>query len=118
MNDLFEKPLRELKDFEGLCSDLKKKAGPVMASGCMDSQKVHLMYEAAKHAGLKLVITYDDTRAREIYEDLRFFDSDTWLYPARDLLFFNADIHGNLLTKQRMEVFRHLMEQSDRKSVV
>ncbi|MBE5981277.1 MAG: transcription-repair coupling factor [Paenibacillaceae bacterium] len=112
MNDLFEKPLRELKDFEGLCSDLKKKAGPVMASGCMDSQKVHLMYEAAKQAGLKLVITYDDTRAREIYEDLRFFDSDTWLYPARDLLFFNADIHGNLLTKQRMEVFRHLMEQS------
>ncbi|MDF2888483.1 MAG: transcription-repair coupling factor [Lacrimispora sp.] len=112
MNDLFEKPLRELKDFEGLCSDLKKKAGPVMASGCMDSQKVHLMYEAAKQAGLKLVVTYDDTRAREIYEDLRFFDSNTWLYPARDLLFFNADIHGNLLTKQRMEVFRHLMEQS------
>nr|WP_288826668.1 transcription-repair coupling factor [uncultured Clostridium sp.] len=112
MNDLFEKPLKELKDFEGLCSDLAKKAGPVMASGCMDSQKVHLMYEAAKQEGLKLVVTYDDTRAREIYEDLRFFDSNAWLYPARDLLFFNADIHGNLLTKQRMAVFRHLMEQS------
>ena len=112
MNDLFEKPLKELKDFEGLCSDLAKKAGPVIASGCMDSQKVHLMYEAAKQEGLKLVVTYDDTRAREIYEDLRFFDSNAWLYPARDLLFFNADIHGNLLTKQRMAVFRHLMEQS------
>ncbi|MGC6173527.1 transcription-repair coupling factor [Lacrimispora sp. 38-1] len=112
MNDLFEKPLKELKDFEGLCFDLAKKAGPVMASGCMDSQKVHLMYEAAKQEGLKLVVTYDDTRAREIYEDLRFFDSNAWLYPARDLLFFNADIHGNLLTKQRMAVFRHLMEQS------
>lgn len=112
MNDLFEKPLRELKDFEGLCTDLAKKAGPVIASGCMDSQKVHLMYEAAKQTGLKLVVTYDDTRARELYEDLRFFDSNVRLYPARDLLFFNADIHGNLLTKQRMAVFRHLMEQS------
>ena len=112
MSDLFEKPLRELKDFEDLSNDLLKKAGPVMASGCMDSQKVHLMYEAAKQEGLRLVVTYDDTRAREIYEDLRFFDPDVWLYPARDLLFFSADIHGNLLTKQRMTVFRHLMEKS------
>ncbi|WP_143320353.1 transcription-repair coupling factor [Clostridium sp. HBUAS56010] len=112
MSGLFEKPLWELKDFEDLAKDIEKKAGPMAASGCMDSQKVHLMYEAAKSADLKLVVTYDDTRAREIYEDLSFFDSDVWLYPARDLLFFNADIHGNLLTKQRMTVFRHLMEQT------
>ena len=112
MSDLFEKPLRELKDFEDLSGDLLKRAGPVMASGCMDSQKVHLMYESAKQEGLRLVVTYDDTRAREIYEDLRFFDPDVWLYPARDLLFFSADIHGNLLTKQRMTVFRHLMEKT------
>ena len=112
MSGLFEKPLWELKDFGDLAKDIEKKAGPMAASGCMDSQKVHLMYEAAKSADLKLVVTYDDTRAREIYEDLSFFDSDVWLYPARDLLFFNADIHGNLLTKQRMTVFRHLMEQT------
>lgn len=112
MSGLFEKPLWELKDFEDLAKDIEKKAGPMAASGCMDSQKVHLMYEAAKSSDLKLVVTYDDTRAREIYEDLSFFDSDVWLYPARDLLFFNADIHGNLLTKQRMTVFRHLMEQT------
>lgn len=112
MSDLFGKPLMELKDFEDLTKDLVKKAGPVAASGCMDSQKVHLMYEAAKHAGSRLVVTYNDTRAREIYEDLRFFDPNVCLYPARDLLFFNADIHGNLLTKQRMTVIRHLMEGS------
>ena len=112
MSGLFEKPLRELKDFEDLTRALSKKAGPIAASGCMDSQKVHLMYEAARDARIRLVVTYDDTRAREIYEDLRFFDSNVWLYPARDLLFFNADIHGNLLTKQRMTVFRHLMEES------
>lgn len=112
MSGLFEKPLRELKDFEDLSKDLEKKAGPIAASGCMDSQKVHLMYEAAKNAGMKLVVTYDDTRAREIFEDLSYFDTNVWLYPARDLLFFNADIHGNLLTKQRMTVFRRLMEET------
>lgn len=112
MNELFEKPLRELKDFEDLKEALERKAGPVSATGCLDSQKVHLMYEASRKAGWKLVVTYDDTRAREIYEDFSFFEPNVWLYPARDLLFFNADIHGNLLTKQRMTVFKTLMEKA------
>lgn len=110
MNDVLERPIRELKDFEELEQDLLKGKGPVVASGCMDSQKVHLMYEAGKGKKWKLAVTYDDTRAKEIYEDFRYFQSDVYLYPARDLLFFNADIHGNLLTKQRMTVFRHLIE--------
>ena len=111
MSDVFESPLRELKEFEDLDRDLNRKKGPVLVSGCMDSQKVHLMYEAAKEVSWKLVVTYDDTRAREIYEDFRNFEPGVSLYPARDLLFFNADIHGNLLTKQRMAVFRRLMEE-------
>ena len=111
MSDVFESPLRELKEFEDLDRDLNRKKGPVLVSGCMDSQKVHLMYEAAKEVPWKLVVTYDDTRAREIYEDFRNFEPGVSLYPARDLLFFNADIHGNLLTKQRMAVFRRLMEE-------
>lgn len=112
MSDVFESPLRELKEFEDLDRDLIKKKGPILVSGCMDSQKVHLMYEAAKEASWKLVVTYDDTRAREIYDDFTNFEQGVSLYPARDLLFFNADIHGNLLTKQRMEVFCRLMEES------
>lgn len=111
MSGLLEKPLKELKDFEELSKALKKKVGPISACGCLDSQKVHLMYEAAGGENFQLVVTYDDTRAREIYEDFRYFTSDVWLYPARDLLFFNADIHGNLLTKQRMTVFKQLMEK-------
>lgn len=112
MSDIFEIPLRELKEFEDADLDLRRKKGPVLVSGCMDSQKVHFMQEAAKEAPWKLVVTYDDTRAREIYEDFKNFRPDVWLCPARDLLFFNADIHGNLLTKQRMAVFRHLAEDS------
>lgn len=111
MSGLLEQPLKELKDFLELSTALKKKAGPLSACGCLDSQKVHLMYGAAGEEGFKLAVTYDDTRAREIYEDFKYFTSDVWLYPARDLLFFNADIHGNLLTKQRMTVFKQLMEK-------
>ena len=76
------------------------------------------MYELGEASAFawKLVVTYDDTRAKEIYDDLRSFTSRVWLYPAKDLLFYSADIHGNLMTRQRIAVLRRLME--DREGVV
>ena len=110
MNRAFVNPLMELAEFEELNRDLNRGKGPIQISGCVDSQKVHLMQEAGETLPWKLVITYSDTRAKEIYEDFRCFNDRVWLYPARDLLFYNADIHGNLMTRQRMQVIRHLIE--------
>ena len=110
MGEVFFNPLDELADYQSLNEDLRREKGPVSVSGCMDSQKVHLMYEAAKDVPWKLVVTYDDSRAREIYDDFKYFRPDVWLYPAKDLLFYSSDIHGNLLTKQRMQVLRQISE--------
>ena len=104
-------PLTELAEYEELNRDLNRGKGPVQISGCMDSQKVHLMWEAGETLPWKLVVTYDDSRAKEIYEDFRCFTDAVWLYPAKDLLFYNADIHGNLITRERMQVLRHLIEE-------
>ena len=106
-----ENPLLELQEYENLQEALKKAKGPVQATGTLDSQKVHLMHWLGKDGGFswKLVVTYDDQRAREIYDDFRSFTEDVWLYPAKDLLFYSADIHGNLMTRQRIAVWRHLM---------
>lgn len=110
MSDVFANPLTELKEFEDLNEDIMKSRGPVQVSGCMDSQRVHLMYETAKDVPWKLVVTYDDSRAKELYDDFRYFEPNTWLYPAKDLLFYSADIHGNLLVKQRLQVIKSLLE--------
>ncbi len=101
-----ENPLLELQEYENLQEALKKAKGPVQATGTLDSQKVHLMYWLGKDGGFpwKLVVTYDDQRAREIYDDFRSFTENVWLYPAKDLLFYSADIHGNLMTRQRIAV--------------
>ena len=110
MSKAFMNPLMELAEFEELNRDLNRGKGPVQVSGCVDSQKVHLMQEAGETLPWKLVVTYNDTRAKEMYEDFRCFTDRVWLYPAKDLLFYNADIHGNLMTRQRMQVLRHLIE--------
>ena len=113
MSRVFANPLTELAEFEQLQECLKKKKGPVQVSGCLDSQKVHLMQETVADRPWKLVVTYDDARAREIYDDFGCFRDNVWLYPAKDLLFYSADIHGNLLTRERLQVLRHLMEDQN-----
>ena len=107
-----ENPLLELQEYHNLEEALRRGQGPLQVTGALDSQKVHLMYYLGKERGYnwKLVVTYDDSRAKEIYEDFRSFTRDVWLYPAKDLLFYSADIHGNLLTRQRIQVLRQLME--------
>lgn len=110
MSKVFANPLTELIEYAELVRDIEKGKGPVQVSGCMDSQKVHLMQEVAEGKPWKLVVTYDDSRAKEIYDDFRCFRQDVWLYPAKDLLFYSADIHGNLMTRQRIQALRHLME--------
>ncbi len=113
MSTLFANPLEELIEYEQLNQALQRRDGPVRVSGCLDSQKVHLVQEAAADIPWKLVVTYDESRAREIYDDFRCFRQNVWLYPARDLLFYSADIHGNLMTRQRLQVMRRLLEEEN-----
>ena len=110
MAEVFANPLVDLAEYTDMKQDLDKGKGPVQVSGVTDSQKVHVMHELSKDNPWRLVVTYDDTRAKEIFDDFSYFEPNTWLYPARDLLFYSSDIHGNLLTRQRMQVFKHLLE--------
>ena len=110
MAEVFANPLVDLAEYTDMKQDMDQGKGPVQVSGVTDSQKVHVMHELSKDNPWRLVVTYDDTRAKEIYDDFSYFEPNTWLYPARDLLFYSSDIHGNLLTRQRMQVFKHLLE--------
>ncbi len=112
MSDLFANPLNEMIEFKDLKTDLIREKGPLLVTGCLDSQKVHMMSELSDVTDWKLVVTYDDSRAREICDDYRGLGIDAALYPARDLLFYTSDIHGNLLTKQRIQVMRRILESS------
>ena len=71
MSDLFANPLEEMIEFQDLKTDLQRGQGPLLVTGCLDSQKVHLLSELSDLTPWKLIVTYDDSRAREICEDYR-----------------------------------------------
>lgn len=106
----FSCPLQELNEFRELSQALAKGRGPLLLSGCVDSERVHLLGEAAAGLPLRLWITYSDQRAEQLADDARCFGSEALVYPAKDLLFYQADVHGSLLMRRRLAVVKNLLE--------
>jgi len=107
----FTGSLLELKEFQQIHERLGKTKGVVQVTGCIDAQKSHFIYTVGEDYKNKIIITYNEIRAKELYEDYRFFDKKVMLYPAKDLIFYSADIHGNLIVQQRMAVLKSLIEE-------
>ncbi len=94
----FTAPLYELGEFEEIRNFLKKP-GAAALTGCVDSQKMHMVYGLSDGFKYKIIVTFNDMRAKDIYEDYKLYDKNVMLYPAKDLIFYQADIHGNQLVK-------------------
>ncbi len=107
-------PIDRLADFQEILYSLRKKnPGIRQLTGCIEAQKAHAVYGLSQDFPRRIIIAQDDIKAREFYDDYRFYEPDALLFPARDLMFFQADIHGNLLTKQRIRVMRALLEEPE-----
>ena len=109
----FLEPLKKLSVYEELCEKLKKNRGVLQLSGCMDSQKVHMAYGLWQGFPCRLFLAGSEQKAKEIYEDCRFFDKGAVLYQAKDFLFFHADIQGNLLVQQRIQALKALLTRQE-----
>ena len=86
----FLTPLQGLAEFEQICEKGKKNKGVLQVSGCLESQKAHLIYGLCQLAPFRLILAEDERRAREIYEDYRFYDKKIYLYSA-SLSSFNLE---------------------------
>ncbi len=109
----FIAPLMELAEFETVQKKCKKEKGILQFAGCVNSQKTHMMYALGDGFNFKIIAVSSEMKAKQIYEEYRFLDSNVYLYPAKDLLFYQADLRGKYLLKQRMEVFQAMMEQEN-----
>ena len=107
----FTEPLLELEEFQKIQQTLKNSS--VQVTGCIDAQKAHFIYAAGEKAKKKLIVTYSELRAKELCENYRLFDKNVRFYPAKDLIFYSADVQGNLLVQQRIQVLQKLAEEEE-----
>ena len=60
-----------------------------------------------------LIITHNEERAKQIKEDLHFFlnKANTYLYPAKDIIFYSADVRSATIVKQRFAIIEALLKE-------
>ena len=109
---VFEKTLKASSLFQKIDKAKKQKAYPIQINGCVDTQICHIMELLGDGADCRLIVTYSEERARKLVEDVSFFADNVMYYPAKDVLFYSADVHGNAIVNQRLEVVRCLLEQT------
>ena len=110
-------PLAELADYEEIRKNRTIENGMRQLSGCVNTQKIHLLSGIGSGCGYKLVVFSNEEKAKKAYEEYLLFGEETYLYPARDLLFYYADIKGKTLTNRRMEVLRAIAEKKKEEPV-
>ena len=102
-------PLLKFNTYTELKEAMSQKAYPIVLNGCVDSQKAHFIPNLGENFQCRFVLTYKEEKAKELYEDLSFFDSNTVLYPSRDVLFYSADVHSNHNELQRMDILKKIV---------
>ena len=75
----------------------------IRVCGCVNSQKSHMMYAIGDGCKYKVIACSSETKQNRYMKNNRFLDNNTYLYPAKDFLFYKADIRSKELVKQRME---------------
>ena len=109
-------PLKESEKYNQIVEALQGSGASVLAEGCAEAQKLHMIHALSREESLaplarfRLIVTYSDQRAKEIQEAFRFYDRATVLFPAKDLIFYQADLRGRELDTERIRCLRRIME--------
>ncbi len=116
-------PFLRTKTYEELQQALASGRGPIAVTGTVDTVKAQLLVSLDSAANVsarkaaskaqkswKLLVVKDEQTGKQFVKDIHAFQENAWYYPAKDFLFYQADTQGNLITRQRVEVLKHLME--------
>lgn len=108
MNTL-TRPLYELAEFREAEDYLKKNKTPVLMTGLIDTEKCHITYGLGRGYKYKVIVTYSESKARELYDDMRLYCKNVYIYPSKDIIFYSADVHGYAIVQERIRVLERLL---------
>ena len=110
MNALIS-PLSEYTVIEDIKTALSKGRTPIRVTGCIGSEKCNLMAAVTENSSpVRLIIAENDLRAKEIMADFMLYDKNTCFYPAKDILFYSADVRGNTLQCERLNIIKKIID--------
>ncbi|MCF0130972.1 MAG: transcription-repair coupling factor [Pseudobutyrivibrio sp.] len=106
----FLEPFNSLVDVQSLREALSSKGKIYDITGCAD--KAHLVFGVGYDVNYKIIVSSDELKAKELYEQYRLFEDNVYYFPAKDYLFYQSDIRGNALTRDRMRTIEAILSES------
>lgn len=81
--DAFVSPLHELGSFEELERASAEEGTVLSATGCMDAQKPHMMYGWNNGRGMRVIVTFNEQKARELLDAYRYLTGKRYIFRQR-----------------------------------
>lgn len=114
MKDMFIDPLKNLPEYKKLIGDIEVGLTPISMHGIIDENLGHMTYSINQHTNRQIVlVTYDEKKAKELYEDLKSFKEDVYYYSHKDPLFFKVDSFSLDIGNERMKILSRLNKEED-----
>lgn len=105
--------LKNNESYKNLISNLKIKNTPINCNGLIKESVFHLLYAIfndSKRSSL-VVIVENETRANELYEELKNILDNVVVYPNSDIRFHNVKTLDESLENKRIEIMRRLLNK-------
>ncbi len=107
-------PLFRQESFKTALSDLKNYVHPLLISGTIDVQWLHVVSGLINELNVPaVVVAKNDMEAKEICEDLKYFTKYAEFYPAKDIIFYGADVHSRETEVQRAKAINSIIENKN-----
>ncbi|MCR5216714.1 MAG: transcription-repair coupling factor [Lachnospiraceae bacterium] len=104
--------VKELNIYEPLKEALQEEGG-VKVSGCVNADKAHFISSMVEGEGCVCIVTKDEISAEHLLEEYSYYHKKIVYYPAKDFIFYSADVHSNLIVEKRISALRQMMEDAD-----
>ena len=108
MNSIISKMQKNNK-FAEFIEDIKNKKGPICVSGLSDVYKAQLI--GATKENLKntcLIITYNEIQAKKIYDDVKQFEKNTFIFNKKDIVTYDYEVESYDNLYERIKVLNEL----------
>lgn len=112
MKNMFIESLKNSPSYKKLTEEIYRGTTPILAYGIIDENIGHISYALNQNLNRQsLIITYDDMRAKRIYEDIKNFNENVvMLFPTKEILFYKVDATSTEINNQRLKVLSRLVQ--------
>lgn len=112
MKNFLVDPIKNLKSYGNLADDIEKHISPISTFGIIDENISHIVYALEEDKDEQiLVITYNELRARRIFEDIKGLGKEEVYFLAKkELTFYDVEATSYEGANRRLDIISKLVD--------